>query len=308
MRVNQRYFILAISGAVLLSVAAYCLVHPISPRANSSHAQSDLAENLSKMAKTGGVKPAKSGDANQDKAPRVLTSGKELRASFDKFQGCYYASQTLAASKRAAQCKAFEGKPEFARAYASCLDNSVDTQNRISAAQATIAACGNASEVLNNYYNATKAAAKNGDPDAQICYVASYFLDLEQKPHYTDADAIEYKAEAPKYVADALKRGDWRIVQLLTAQHFSPTSGYFTLLDHVGEPETIYKMDKLLSLGASGEYAAELSALMDGLAQRLAPGKMAEDDAWAQQTYNEYFAGSPGLTQVPEICEPRSTQ
>jgi hypothetical protein len=63
-----------------------------------------------------------------------------------------------------AQCKFYEGKPQYERAYATCLNNLADAPNRISAAEAAMAGCGNDNDVRNNYYNATKSAAKDADP------------------------------------------------------------------------------------------------------------------------------------------------
>jgi hypothetical protein len=62
----------------------------------------------------------------------------------------------------------------------------------------------------------------------------------------------------PRYVDAALKRGDWRVVELLNTRHFHPGSGPLRLLEGVGDHDTQYKMTKLLRLGASGSYAKSL--------------------------------------------------
>jgi hypothetical protein len=304
MRVNRRRLIVALSGAALLSVAAYWLFWPISPQSGSSPSPDKLVSEPAKMDEV------KTGDVKHAEAPQVPGNVEEPRASFRKFHRCYYASKALAASKNSVtQCKWFEGKPQYEKAYASCLNNLVDAQDRMSAAEAAMAGCGNDGDVRDNYYNATKSAAKAGDPDAQLCYLQSDFLDLAGKPNYTDAGVEEYKATAPQYVDDAFKRGDWRIVYLLTTQHFHPTSGYLNLLDNIGDPVTTYKMDKLLRLGSSGEYAGDLDALSDDLAHGpQLQGKVAEADAWARETYTQYFAGVPGITKPPAVCEPPVAQ
>jgi hypothetical protein len=302
MRLNRMHVIVTLSAAALLSVAAYYLSRPLFSRSSSSVPRDKL---VSKPVNTD-VSSAKTVGVKHAEAPQVEGSG----ASFHRFHRCYYASRALVdAKKSVAECKFFEGKPKFERAYASCLNNLGDAQDRMSAAEAATAECGHDSDVRNNYYNATKVAAKDGDPDAQLCYLQSDFLDSDGKPNYTDAGVEEYKATAPQYMADALKRGDWRIVYLLTTQHFHPTSGYLNFLDSIGDPVTTYKMDKLLRLGSSGEYAGDLDALMDDLVHRPElQGKVAEADAWALETYTQYFAGVPGITKPPAVCEPPVAQ
>ena len=34
------------------------------------------------------------------------------------------------------------------------------------------------------------------------------------------------------------------------------------------------------------------------------PQVVKDGDAWAQQTYTDYFAGVPGLTEAPTVCGP----
>ena len=74
----------------------------------------------------------------------------------------------------------------------------------------------------------------------------------------------------------AIKRGDWRVVDLLNTRHFHPGSGLQGML----HPDLI----------PSAAVPAEVAK---------------EGDAWAQQTYINYFAGVPGLTEAPVVCGPK---
>jgi hypothetical protein len=119
---------------------------------------------MSETAKTN-VGSVKTDDTKPVGAARSLSTVAGSRASFRKFRGCYYTYRALAAAKRSvAQCKFYEGKPQYERAYATCLNNLGDAPNRISAAEAAMAGYGNDNDVRNNYYNATKSAAKDADP------------------------------------------------------------------------------------------------------------------------------------------------
>jgi hypothetical protein len=77
----------------------------------------------------------------------------------------------------------------------------------------------------------------------------------------------------------------------------------------IGKPETIYKMRKLLRLGATGSYAKSLQTDLDGMIHpdlvpeaALPADVVKRGNAWAQQTFNEYFSGVAGPTDRPTVC------
>jgi hypothetical protein len=146
-----------------------------------------------------------------------------------------------------------------------------------------------------------------------MCYVQSGFQSgyvyANEERLYTEQDVDDYKADSPKYISDALARGDWRVVQILSTHFFEPSSGLIGLIDHIGEPETVYKMEKLLQLGAAAGYAKTLGYTMEDLAnpdlapdQALPERAIAEADAWAEEMHAQHFAKSPKLTQEPVLC------
>jgi hypothetical protein len=82
----------------------------------------------------------------------------------------------------------------------------------------------------------------------------------------------------------------------------------------VGERYDRYKSTKLLRLGASGSYAEGLDDVLRGIVQaNLNPAAamteqaIKEGDAWAKQTYANYFSSVPGLTGPPVVCRPDFT-
>jgi hypothetical protein len=240
--------------------------------------------------------------------PATVDRGRHLDASFRDLRQCYYASRELAAAKDLGNCKVYEGNPAFEKTYADCLNGWMDVRNRSVAAEAVMAGCGDVRDVDRRYFEATREAAKQGVADAQLCYLQSEFGSDDTSP-VTDADVAEYQSVAPRYVDEGFKRGDWRIAYLLTRRQFHPGSGPVTGLDKIGQPVTIYKMTKLLRLGASGVYAKALDSTLNDLMQPglrpeagLRAVELQEADTWAYETYVNFFSGVPGLTEAPVIC------
>lgn len=230
-------------------------------------------------------------------------------ARFRSLRRCFHASLDFAAAKETGNCKIYEGRQEFEHAYAECLNGWMDWRNRLAAAEKTLAECGDVTNIARQYYDATREAAKAGDADAQLCYLQSAFNWGSQLP-ITEADVAEYVQISPTYVDAAFKRGDWRIASLLTRRGFHPGSGPVTRLEKIGQPETIYRMVKLMRFGASGRYAFGLDNQLELLehpdlnpAAALPPDTIKQANAWAQETYNAYYSGVPGLTEPPVVCD-----
>ena len=167
--------------------------------------------------------------------------------------------------------------------------------------------CGAENKSARSYYNATKAAAKNGDVDARLCYIQSAFSDSEGNMQYSNEDVAQFKSDAPGYVADAIARGDWRIVYFLSLR-LSPVFGLAPYIDGASSLETTYRMKSLLLLGADDNYGSTVKILRDSIplgapaGQELTPAKLASADEWAKNTYQQYFAGTARLTESPPVC------
>jgi hypothetical protein len=243
---------------------------------------------------------------------KAVEAGVLTRATFLKWKTCFDANRVLNVSKKNADCTFYEGKPEFAQAYATCADQWVKNHDEIVSAQEKLKSCGATDHIVDRYRDAVRAAADEGDPDAQMCYLQADFSSGAGEPKVTAADIAEYKARATQFVDQAFERGDWRIAGLLSSQHLH--GGLRNSLPGIGLPQTVYKMNRLLRLGASGDYANFLDGATDsilhpdpGSPDALSPVNPATADAWARQTYNEHYSAAPPLTQAPRACEYRGT-
>ncbi len=243
----------------------------------------------------------------------VAVASNNAGAAFRTLRLCASASRELAVTNHLSDCKPYEGRPDFEELYAQCLNGWMNVPNRKAAAEAALKAsgCGETTDVETRYFEASKQAARAGDADAQMCYLQANFVADTGEPLFTDADVEEYRRVAPQFVDSAFRRGDWRIVQLMTKRSFHPGTGPITQIPDIGKPETIYKMTKLLRLGASGFYAKTLDMKLDGMIHpdmvpeaALLGDVVRKGDAWAQQTFNESFAGVTGLTEAPTVCMP----
>jgi hypothetical protein len=306
-------------GLVALAAATYFLVGH-SPRSSADMSGASLPEPAAMPAtepsilKPANESPTTAETTAQAPASELATAAADhpssTSRSFRELQGCVYAYRELLNVKTSADCSVFEGQPQFREAYADCLAGQRDVRSRVAAAQAAASMCDDA-DMGKRYFEATKQAAKNGDVDAQLCYLRGDFFSPEGTLIFTDAELEEYKKVAPRYVDGAFKHGDWRVVALLSTRRPHPDGGPSHLLEGFGDRPTIYKMTKLLRLGASGPYADFLDDQLEGMihapmnpALALPPEVVKDGDAWAQQTYTEYFAGGPGLTEAPVVCGP----
>lgn len=239
----------------------------------------------------------------------VETRNEQASTHFQEMHQCFRAAQEFATAKaKADDCKKYEGLQEYEHAYANCLNDR--WEQRAADAERKQSECGNVTNIGRKYYEATRDAAKAGDADAQLCYLQAAFGTSDNTSPLTDADVAEYKQVSSQYLDAAIKRGDWRIAQLLTRRNFHPGSGPITQLEGIGKPETIYRMTKLMRLGASGSFATgqdyKLKLLMNPdikPSEPLSRETIKRADAWAQETYIAYFSGVPGLTELPTVCD-----
>lgn len=170
-------------------------------------------------------------------------------------------------------------------------------------ARANLEKCGDigSAETEKAFYASTVAAARNGDVDAQICYLQS---DFKLDRPYTEAEMGEFREDGTAYIDAAMKRGDWRVVQLLmtSRKNLGSLSGLLPLLTN-GDPVEVYRMNRLARLGATGAYAQQLDATAMDPQQPIPLKEAADANAWAQQTFNAYFASSPLLSERPVACQ-----
>jgi hypothetical protein len=171
-----------------------------------------------------------------------------------------------------------------------------------------ISGCDDLKGAFRKVYEATTAAAKSGDVDAQMCYLMQGAGDRETGFRLSEAEIAEYQSLAPAYVNAAFKRGDWRVVELL-GFHVIDWAGMFINLEQWLDPLREYKADQLLRLGA-GEvdpedpdpwlYVLRMPESKENW--KLSAQEMLDGDAWAQETYDKYFVSQPRLTKKPKVC------
>jgi len=307
MRWKRPFVLVTLCVAVLLAVA-YFGFRSRPPHADSRGSPVVAEPAASKRAS----EPSTTAADASVQVPAIVDSGDNSASSFRELRQCVYASRELAAAKDLANCKFYEGKPQYEGAYARCLNGWMNAKNRIAAAESAVSGC-NLTDIESRYFEATKEAAKKGHADAQLCYLQGAFGRSDGTSLFTDADIEEYKKVAPGYVDQAFKHGDWRIVHLYSRFSGYPGMGPVALLDKIGQSETRYKMTKLLRLGAaSGSYAKGLDAELNDMTHpdlipeaALPEDTVREGDAWAEQTYTNYFSRfPPGLTEAPVVCRP----
>jgi len=184
---------------------------------------------------------------------------------------------------------------------AVCDKLAPELDTKIQAVEAQLSSCGTVpAQVELDYYQAVTQAAKLGNADAQICYVRGNFRRISP---WTDEEIRQYQDQAQRYVDEAVARGDWRIVALLgtTNNYLAHTGGLMTHLA-IGDAETVYKMNRLLRLGAIGDYANLLDTRINGFIVQLSPQQVALADEWAQDFFELHFANSEKLVAAPKTC------
>jgi hypothetical protein len=146
-------------------------------------------------------------------------------------------------------------------------------------------------------------AAHLGDIRALDCYVGNSVSDI---PGLLDHPQwlTQYKNNALALAETAIHNGDWVAVDLL---HMAYEGIFPDMLLHqlTGyDPVLSYRYVKLQRLGATGEFATNSDKVLRSAAQGLTPQQLADADAWAQDTYTQYFRGSSsnGLSNGANIC------
>jgi hypothetical protein len=171
-----------------------------------------------------------------------------------------------------------------------------------------IPGCDDMKGALRKVYEATTAAAKSGDIDAQMCYLTQGVGDRESGFALSAAEIAEYQSPAPRYVDAAFNRADWRVVELL-GYHVVDWAGMFINLEQWQDPLREYKAHQLLLLGSGDVDPQDTDYWLAALRmpestdnRRLSAQEIRDSDAWAQETYDKYFSSQPRLMKEPRVC------
>ena len=223
-----------------------------------------------------------------------------LSVAFEAAKRCAVLARSI--DDMQSQIKACEAGASDANFHASCSRNTQGFAEKVEKASSEMAGCNHADleQSKEAFFQSTVAAAKAGNPDAQMCYVASDF-DLNRP--WTREEVAAYKADVGAYANAAMNRGDWRIVQafMTSPRVLGHMNGLLGLIDD-GNPVTIYKMNRLARLGASGAYAARLDSIALDPDSPLPAQTVTEADTWARTMYQDHFSQSPKLESQPETC------
>lgn len=172
-------------------------------------------------------------------------------------------------------------------------------QDAAKSSAASVVCSGDPLVLRKNFQKAVKVAAKEGDPDAQICYISGAF----NSP--SDVNIEQYKKDAPRYLQLAIKRGDWRGVALLTTNNqliADRGAGLMPSLDIIAKPFTIYRGNRLLELGSTGGLREVYAERARTISSKLTPAQIVNANVWAAQMYAHHFDRSTKLTSPPGGC------
>jgi hypothetical protein len=183
-----------------------------------------------------------------------------------------------------------------------CLERTAGFDKNISVADQILAQCSPVpAELEEDFYRTSIEAAKAGDATAQLCYLES---DVNLNRPFRNDEVDYYHSVDAEYVNDALKRGDWRMVELMS-RTYRDSPHHSTMRRELtnGDPYTLYQMNRLLSLGADGEYKGLVEFAAERAKERLTAKQIQQADDWVGWIYEKHFAASPRMTEAPATCE-----
>jgi hypothetical protein len=222
-------------------------------------------------------------------------------AKFERVSACAGEASILEFHKRQTDCDWYANKQQFQKFYADCLNNVAGEQAAIEEISRKLISCRPAELTPGGVFDATAAAALAGDQNAQICFVAAVFMeDRRAGKTISEEDERVYKQLAPAFIESAFARGDWRIVALLSRRIVDEVNRLLASIYDIGTPETLYKMNRLLQLGASERMATDVGNSIAAIS--LSPAQQAAAEQWARDTYNARFASNPRLEAMPTVC------
>ena len=301
---------LALTGAGCLVVAAvaWMLLRP-----------ADSAQSVSRSApsKTSAMPAAAvTGKATE---PRALlsagvatqsTHAQTAKATFETSRDCYFAqNHVYAVNSVIHACQSLPQIPETESQRAACSSNIERSRAEIRELSDALDACPEGTGSARSFYEATKAAAAQGDAEAQACYVQSLYQSNGVDLTYSQQDIDDYRRDAPRYIASGLSRGDWRIVALLAR---GGHGDQYNLLELITRDDvyTQYVMNRLLQLGADVAYATQLDRSIQAiyLAPRMTQGppltqeQIARGSKEALDLFHRSFDRQALLQGPPMIC------
>lgn len=150
-----------------------------------------------------------------------------------------------------------------------------------------------------DYYEALRATALAGDVNSQECFLNGRFGNRDSGNFITQEQLDDYLPLARRFVQDAIARGDWGVIHRL-AETPQDMPGYGLLVMAYpfgsGHPDTLYKMNYLLTLGArDGTESERATNLVNSYRNNgeLPGEQIRAAEEWARETYDRHFAATP---------------
>jgi hypothetical protein len=260
-----------------------------------------------------GVAPStadKKNDPISNMSPAVSTAGvtqPEPDADFTQAVACTSAFRKKdsidSQLKVCEQNEQHRGDPAHAEFFKSCDVRIKTFSEQLSGIANTIKNCSakDSRESELALYQQARREAALGNLDAQICYVRGTFFIGRA---WTDQEVQAYKTEASTYVTSLMKRGDWRVVEILRSATPEVVSQSGLLKEITsGDKTTIYRMNRLLRKGSVGEqYSQLLDAVVDYPQFPTAGDTKAKSDAWIEKMYRENFSKAARIQAQPDTC------
>ncbi|MFC5437307.1 hypothetical protein ACFPME_12115 [Rhodanobacter umsongensis] len=309
---NTKRFSVLLVGVAAVSATAWLYVSPFS----SAH---DNSRSAQAIAPAPVPAPSAAASAPSPSPPTVFATSNASHPgtpaatmTFDTSRDCYFAKNRLDGARSVIKaCQSLPQIPQTESQRAECSNSIARSEVTIRELTDTVAACPADTASAMHFYEATKLAAAQGNADAQACYVQSLFQSNGVQLTYPQREIDDYRRDAPRYISDGLARGDWRMVSLL-ARGGHDGDGLLPLIAG-NDVYREYVMNRLLQLGADGEYAHQLEASIrfhylspsTTQAPPLTQEQIARGNQEATALFHKSFDRQPLLNGPPSVCAQR---
>jgi hypothetical protein len=184
---------------------------------------------------------------------------------------------------------------------ASCKKRIASFDEKLERAEAMLSECppADVGDSESRYWRSVVEAAEAGDADAALCYIKS---DVSLQRPWSSEERARYGILAPTYIDRAFSAGDWRIAEIFSMGPRGIPSEGLLRTQTGGERTTQYRMNRLLRLGAVGQYAMLLDLDFASPDETLTRDERLAAEAWAKDMYARYFSISPKLDSPPVSC------
>lgn len=242
--------------------------------------------------------PSRTAPAADLPIPDLSVSASKAKR-FQEVKKCAGAVRAIESMRR--QRIACDSQSAWPDAWAACKKRIESFDEKLVRAEALLSECSAADvgDSESRYWQSVVAAAEAGDKDAALCLIQS---DVSLERPWSAEEVARYKILAPVYIDRAFSAGDWRIAEIFSMGPRGIPSESLLRTQTEGDRITLYRMNRLLRLGAVGDYAARLDILATNRESPLPDDDRTAAEAWAKDMYARYFVNSPKLDSRPVPC------